>query len=394
MQQQKHRAETVKAVSIAAGGALCTAIAFGPARMGYGLFLPRFRDEFSLSTAHAGLIASSAFVAFLLALLVSAYLVMCHGGRVPVVAGLLAATVGLSMVAGTQSTLIFAIGIILSATSAGLCWSPFNDAVGRAIISEWHGRVLSVVSTGTTFGMAGAGIMALAVALLDWDWRTIWFGFAGLALVCALYHLVVLRQLPDATASSFDRKKFRRLMHKGIRPIYWIAVSFGITNGIYLSFAVNQIDAMGGLAGLQIDGAGAVLFMAFGAGGVAGLWTADVEQRIGLRRLVQGIFVCSAASLLLIGLGADIWAGVVVSAALQGLCLMSLSALFSFISQRLYPDISSVSFTAVLCVYALGNVAGPALAGYLADLSSLMVVFTATAALSLMTGLLFRARYT
>lgn len=383
-----------KTASIAAGGALCTAMAFGPARMGYGLFLPQFRDVFSLSTAHAGLIASSAFAAFFLALLVSAHLVVRHGSRVPVVIGALAAAIGMALVAGTHNTLIFAAGIILSATSAGLCWSPFNDAVGRAIMSDWHGRVLSVVSTGTTFGMAGAGMLALAIALLGWDWRTIWFGFSGMALLCALYNLMVLRQLPETTALSFDRQKFRRLMHKGIRPVYWIALSFGITSGLYLSFAADQIDAMGGLMGLQANGAGAVLFIAFGVGGIAGLWTADVERRVGLRRLVQGIFFCSTVSLLCIGIGANTWAGLLVSAALQGLCLMSLSAIFSFISQRLYPDISSISFTAVLSIYALGNVAGPALAGYLAGLFNLMVVFTASAALSLVTGLLFRARHT
>lgn len=379
---------------IAVGGALGTAIAFGPARMGYGLFLPTFRDVFSLSTAHAGLIASSAFAAFFLALLVSAHLVTRYGARVPVVVGSLAAAIGMALVAATQNTLIFAGGTVLAATSAGLCWSPFNDAVGRAIIEKWHGRVLSIVSTGTTFGIAAAGVLGLAVATLDWDWRTIWFGFSALALLCALYNLVVLRQLPEATASPLDLKKLKRLMHRSIRPVYWMAVSFGITNGIYLSFAVDQIDTTGGLAGLQADGAGAILFIAFGVGGIVGLWTADVERRIGLRRLVQGIFLCSAASLLAIAVGANLWAGVIVSAALQGLCLMSLSAIFSFVSQRLYPDISSVSFTAVLVVYALGNVSGPVLAGYLASFSSLVVVFTGAAALSLLTGLLFRARHT
>ncbi|WP_456268779.1 MFS transporter [Kushneria sp. AK178] len=381
-------------VAIAAGGALCTAIAFGPARMGYGLFLPQFREVFSLSTAHAGLIASSAFAAFFLALLVSARLVIRHGSRVPVVSGSLAAAIGMALVAGTQNTLVFAAGIVLAATSAGLCWSPFNDAVGRAIAEKWHGRVLSMVSTGTTFGIAGAGVLALAVALLGWDWRAIWFGFSALALSCAVYNLVVLRQLPRTTASSLDSATFRRLMNRAIRPIYWIAVSFGVTNGIYLSFAVDQIDSTGGLAGLQADGAGAVLFMAFGAGGIVGLLTADVERRIGLRRLVQGVFLCSAASLLFIAFAATLWMGVIASAALQGLCLMSLSAIFSFVSQRLYPDISSISFTAVLTVYALGNVAGPALAGYLASATSLMMVFTGAAVVSLVTGVLFRARYT
>ena len=49
-----------------------TAVAFGPARMGFGLFLPAFREEFALSESAVGMIVSGGGLAFLLALLVSA----------------------------------------------------------------------------------------------------------------------------------------------------------------------------------------------------------------------------------------------------------------------------------------------------------------------------------
>lgn len=379
-----------RSTSIAIGGALGTAVAFGPARMGYGLFLPNFREAFSLSTAQSGLIASGAFAAFFGALLLSAYLVMRCGPRLPVVAGALAAAAGMGLVASAQNLLMLATGMIVAATSAGLCWSPFNNAAGRAIASASRGRVLSIVSTGTTVGIAGAGLCALAVAVLSWNWRTVWFGFSAVAMLCAVLNLGVLRRLPEAPISSFDPQIFKRLLHKAIWPLYFIAVSFGMTNGIYLSFAVDRVDGAGGLTGLQSGGSGAVLFIAFGIGGTIGLLTADVEKRIGLRRLVQVIFLCSAASLLLLAPWARTWLGVVGSAALQGLCLMGLSAVFSFVSQRLYPDIPSASFTAVLTVYAFGNVVGPALAGYIASASSLVVVFIVAATLSLVTSVLFR----
>ena len=64
-----------------AAGFAATAVAFGPARMGFGLFLPAFREEFALSTSTAGMIASGGFLAFLLALLASAWLGRRHGER-------------------------------------------------------------------------------------------------------------------------------------------------------------------------------------------------------------------------------------------------------------------------------------------------------------------------
>ena len=381
----------MKAVSIALGGALATAVAFGPARMGYGLFLPRFRDTFSLSTTGAGLIVSAAFAAFFCALLVSAYLVARHGPRTPVVGGSLAAAIGMALIAIAQSKAMLAGGTVLAATSAGLCWSPFNDAAGRAIASGLRDRALTVVSTGTTVGIAGAGACALAVAALDWHWRAVWFGFSALAVLCAVLNAYALHRLPVKSTSSFDHSTFERLAEKAVRPIYFIACSFGVTSGIYLSFAVDHVNAAGGLTGLQAGASGAVLFIAFGIGGTLGLLTADVEQRIGLRRLVQTLFPCSATSLLLVGIWPNTWVSVTGSAALQGLCLMSLSAIFSFVSQRLYPDLPTQSFTAVLATYAFGNAIGPILAGYVAGASSLAFAFTAAGVLSLVTSLVFRA---
>src|SRR6056297_806054 len=50
---------------IASAGSAATAIAFGPARAGFGLFLPQFREAFSISTSVAGVISSLGFAAFL-----------------------------------------------------------------------------------------------------------------------------------------------------------------------------------------------------------------------------------------------------------------------------------------------------------------------------------------
>ena len=46
---------------------------------------------------------------------------------------------------------------------------------------------------------------------------------------------------------------------------------------------------------------------------------------------------------------------------------MALSATFSFWSERLFPDIETTGFTAVLMIYALGNVIAPPLAGFVSS---------------------------
>ncbi|HLT60041.1 MAG TPA: YbfB/YjiJ family MFS transporter, partial [Microlunatus sp.] len=48
-------------------GAAMIAVTFGLARYGYGLLLPDMRDELSLSSGAAGLIASGTYAAYLIA---------------------------------------------------------------------------------------------------------------------------------------------------------------------------------------------------------------------------------------------------------------------------------------------------------------------------------------
>ena len=90
------------ATRLTAAGFVATGVAFGPARMGFGLFLPSFRDEFALSTPAAGMIASAGFLAFLVALLASAWIGRRFGERVSVITGALAAAAGFGAVAAPE----------------------------------------------------------------------------------------------------------------------------------------------------------------------------------------------------------------------------------------------------------------------------------------------------
>ncbi|RKQ95738.1 putative MFS family arabinose efflux permease [Kushneria sinocarnis] len=379
---------------IAAGGALATAVSFGPARIGFGLFLPQLRETFELTTRESGYIASSAFGGFLIALLLAGYLSARFGPRLPVVLGSLAALAGMTIVALANNTLMLAAGTVLAATSAGCCWSPFNNAAERGIADDRRNRALSIISTGTTGGIAGAGLLALGVAWLYQEWRVAWGIFALMALLSTLVNFRALARLPDtpATRPVALPTQLRRLCRLRALPLYAIALSFGISSGIYLSFTVDHVMRAGGLPGLASELSGPVMYIAMGIGGIAGLATAEIHRRIGMTVLVRTLFILSAVSLLACGLAPTSWPLLLLSALLQGSCIMMLSAIFSFWSVRLFPELAAVSFTAVLVIYALGNIIGPAAAGSLAATLGMNIAFAITAALSLLTALLFRER--
>jgi len=405
------------ATRLTAAGFFATAIAFGPARMGYGLFLPSFRAEFGLSTATAGLIASAGFLAFLLALLASALIGRLYGARVSVMTGGLAAAAGFAAVAAAGSAGLLAVGIALAATSAGLCWAPFNDAAERVVPEAGRATALSVVSTGTSFGVVAAAALAWAVSRGMLDWRGAWIGFAvGGILLAAIARagLPPIRapgQRPrrtgdavtdivqaglqagrGAAATPRSAAATASLVRRAVIPLYVSALCFGMTNAIFLSFAADRVVAAGGLPGLPDTAASTVIFLGYGIFGVLGLATGRIEARIGLAPLLCGIFAAGALSLVLIALAPSSWAGVVAASGLHGIAIMMVSAVFSFWSLRLFPGRGTLGFTATLMCMASGSVVGPAAAGVLSAAQGPVVMFLAAAIPSLAMALWFGAR--
>lgn len=379
-----------RTLSLASAGFVATAVAFGPARMGFGLFLPTFRESFALSSTQAGVIASLGFLAFFLALPLTAWLDERIGQRVPIVVGALSAAVGFIAVAIASSPAMLAAGIALAGASAGFCWAPFIDAAERVVASSARGEALSAVSTGTTVGVAAAGALFVGVAYEAIDWRLAWLIFALVALLAAA---MVWRSVPGGRAQTGARPLSEvGLLRRAAMPLYAAAVCFGACNAVYLSFAADHVVASGGLPGLPERAASAVIFLGYGIFGLLGLATGRMEARLGLEPLLGVIFTAFAASLVLVALTPASWTAIILSAGLHGAAVMTISAVLSFWSLRLFPGHGSLGLTAVLIAVAASSVISPALTGSLAGPDSLTAAFLLTAAIPLAAALLFAGR--
>ncbi len=375
---------------LAAAGVVATAVSFGPARMGFGLFLPTFRESFALSSTLAGLIASLGFLAFLAALPLTAWLALRVGQRLPIVLGALSASAGFLAVASAGGPMHLAVGVALAGASAGFCWAPFNDAAERVVPAEARPGVLSAVSTGTTIGVAAAGALFLGATLGAADWRLAWGVFTAAGLLAALMARTGVPggRGPDTAAPG----GLSGLLGARAAPLYGAAVCFGASNAVFLSFAADRVVAAGGLAGLPDRAAPGAIFLAYGLCGLLGLATGRIEARLGLAWLLTAIFAAFAASLVLVAWAPGSWTAVLLAAGLHGAAVMTISAVLSFWSLRLFPGRGSLGFTAALVGVALGSVAGPALAGALADLADLATAFVVAAVAPLAAALLHARR--
>lgn len=350
-------------LKISAAGFAATGIAYGPARMGFGLFLTEFRPTFSITDQTAGLLSSLGFAGFLVGLVIAQAATSARGPRLPVVLGLLSATSGLGIVAAAPDLSVLAVGVFLAMSSAGFAWTPFNDAVHRQVAAPARPAALSVVSTGTGLGIVAAGVAALLMSLLGISWRLCWAAFAVASALALLANWLALREVAGP-ADEADDARWRLLLRFAAIPIFVIGLSFGTCSAIYISFAAEKIQQAGGVAGLPARAAPAIVFICYGAFGLLGLATGSVRAALGLSWLLRLILLACAGSFALLAWSPGTWWAVVLSASLQGIYVMMMSAVLAFWSESLFPALPSRSFTAVLLAVAAGSVLGPAAAGY------------------------------
>lgn len=377
---------------ISAAGFAATAITYGPARMGFGLFVPEFRSVFDLSTQTAGLVSSLGFFGFFAGLLVSQAMTTRRGPRLPVVAGLAAATLGTGIVAAAPNLPVLAIGVVLAMSTAGFSWSPFNNAIHRTVEDESRPAALSSVSTGTSLGIAAAGLTALAMSLGGLSWRICWAAFAIGSALALLGNWMALREVAG-TPGPGGEQRWAVLLRSSAVPLLGIGLSYGITSAIYISFAADRIAQSGGVAGLPEKASGSLVFICYGGFGVLGLLTGRLKAVTGLPWLLRFLMLACALSFALPALWPASWPGVVLSAGLQGLYVMMMSAVLSFWSDRLFPSLPSQSFTAALLAVAAGSALGPAVAGLASDTFGAAQMFLGTAALAAATAVAFRDRH-
>lgn len=347
-------------------------VSFGFARYGYGLFLPDLRTAFRLDGTTIGLIGSGTYVGYLVALTLAGLLAGRLGPRPLIVASGLAATTGLALVACAPNLPVLVIGLLLAGTSSGWSWAPYSDAVRALVAEHRRDRVLAVVPTGTAFGMAIAGMRALAV-----PWRPAWVLFAFAALAVTAYNAWLLRGL-DRPEPAPRETRIRYVPAAG--PLLVTAFLFGVQGAVYWTFAADLIATNTGSA------AAAPLFWTLvGIAGTGGLLTARTLARLGLRRTHALLFAVLAVAIALLGVAPGATVAIGLSAVLYGPAFMAASAVLAVWSYRVFPSRPAAGFSAVVFFLGIGTIVGPVAFGALADRAGLAVAFPVAAVLALAT---------
>jgi len=360
-------------------------------RVGFSALLPPIIRELELSYTQAGALASAFFWAYIALQIPAGLLGDRFGRRRVLVLGLVgvAAATALTGLAGSFGALL--VARLATGVGQGSLFS--ND---RAIIAALTPREKIGLGQGVSFTGPGLGIalgLALGGVLADaLSWRAVLFLFALGPLAAAL---AIARWVPRTPASSDAAALWPRLRAVLGTGAVWVLGAAGAC-GIYVQFVlatwapmffletgVHGLARAGTLAGVQ--GLAAV------AGLVTGGWADDRLRRRGVRHrtIVATGLVALAASMgaMALALARGSSPGVGVTLALAAFFVWGIwGSAYALLGELVRAADLGAAFGLFNSICFVGAIVGPAVTGWVRDLTGTFAGGCALAVLVALAG--------
>jgi predicted MFS family arabinose efflux permease len=368
-------------LAAAGAGACGLALAMGIGRFAYTPMLPAMLEESSLGLSAAGLVASANFLGYLIGALLATR--ACFARRRT---GWLRA--GLALSALTTAAMALDIGasgwasVRLASGIASAFVLVFTSGIVFEIAAR-EGRPMlgSLLYAGVGLGIAASALLVFAGREAGWSAARLWWALAGLSALLALAPWRVLDRPPaaatpphaDAARGGADRRALARLV--------WSYGCLGFGYVITATFIVVMVRRMPDARALE--------FWTWAVVGLAGApsnWAwAKVAARTGPYAAIVAAFVLEAAGVALAAAGRGA-AALLVGAALLGGTFMAITALGLATARELAPDRPDQTIARMTVAFSLGQIAGPAVGGWLAERSGSFAAPSWLAAAVLLVG--------
>ena len=360
-------------------GTFCIFACLGLGRFALGMILPAMGQSLHLSYSQMGLVGTVNFAGYLVAVLFCGTLVDRLGYRRLIVMAL--AAIGLTMILIGRSN-SFAM-ILLCYTITGMGSGAANVPM-MGLISQWfarsqRGRATGFVVIGSGFAILLAGRLVPLLNRLGGaeGWRLSWQVLGGMILLVAGLCLMMLRNSPQEKnlhpLGETGHEAGERLTGaettirlRDIAQLGGLYFLFGYTYVIYATFIVTSLIQEHGFSEAE---AGSFWSLVGGLSLFSGPVFGTLSDRIGRKYTLAMVFAIQTAAYLLVSrplatpflylsigcFGVVAWSIPSIMAALAG--------------DYAGPRKAARIFGLITFIFALGQIAGPAVAGLLAEKS-------------------------
>jgi MFS family permease len=367
--------------TIAATGTLCVFAGLGLGRFALGMLLPSMASSLAFDYSQIGWVGTGNFVGYLAAVLVCGPLSARLGPRRLVVAALLLMAATMLLISRSRSFAPILILYTLTGFGSGAVNVPVMGLVARWFASAIRGRASGFVVIGSGFAIILSGWLIPFVNRRAGaeGWRVSWALLAAAILLVAGVAGTLLRDRPeDVGLSVLGRthpapptleprppsphfSSFRSGAVWLLGVIYWL---FGFTYVIYVTFFVTSLVKERGFSEAIAGSFWSVIgFLSLFSGPVFG----TLSDRLGRRAGLAIVFSLQALAYLLVALPLPPIA-LHLSIFCFGVVAWSIpSIMLAAVSDQVGPEHALSAFGFITFVFGVGQIAGPAVAGALAE---------------------------
>ena len=352
------------------------------AAMGFGRFvytpiLPGMMEGAALSAADAGLIAGANFAGYLFGAILAAFGWGEGRERRVALLGLGATAVLLAAMAATASLPAFLVIRFLAGLASAFAMIFTSSLVlPHAVVNE---QVPLLHFGGVGFGIALSSAIVFAINMLAGDgahgWRLSWIGSAVFAL---LVLLIVCRLLPRPLSGA---PKVREHALRWRRSLVLVTFSYGLFGFGYVITATFLVAiARSTAAGPFVE---TLAWFLTGTAAALSLFVwRGLVRRFGLEATYTVCIALEAIGVLGSVLLPPV-AGALVGGLFLGLTFMAVTAYGLQLGRMLAPDSPRRALAAMTAAFGTGQIAGPLVAGWLAQGSGSFTLPTMLAAAAL-----------
>ncbi len=348
------------ALSVALGGMVAMAGAVGISRFVYTPILPVMVEALHLSKSEAGLIASANFLGYLVGALLAAVGTMPAPRRLWLVSALAAS--GLTTAAMGSVTSLPAF-MLLRFVGGGA--SAFVLVFASALVFEWLAVARRPHLAAVHFAGVGIGIIVSSIAISAGlahgaDWHALWLGVGGIVLVSCL---PVAALIPSELPPGFGQPQAASVRRSP--GLGWLITAYGLFGFGYVISATFLVAIV--RASPEMRSAEALVWLLVGLAATpsVALWS-RLSAAIGTRPAYSVACVTEAIGVAASVLWPTVW-GAIVAAVLLGGTFMGLTSLGLAEARAQAPSNPRPAMALMTAAFGLGQVVGPALAGFLSD---------------------------
>jgi predicted MFS family arabinose efflux permease len=340
-----------------AGGTLMAA-AMGIGRFVYTPLLPHMQEALHLTPATLGWIASANYLGYLAGALLTTALRPPAAPRRVIAFALVASAVTTALMGAVSSVALFAVLRFLSGIASALVLVYTTPIVFMRLAEARAEGYVSLLFGGVGAGMAISALLVAGLSAAGFGWRVQWLA-CGIVTALAL---IALRYVPDLTRAPASAGAHKLQWPRGLPALLASYTLFGFGYVITATFIVVIVRDSASLRPLE-----PAIWTIVGLAGIPSVWAWTVlSNRIGLFAAYAAACVTEA-----IGVAASVVATsipiVILGAILLGGTFMAITSL-GLAGGRRMALADPVRVLATLTAgFGLGQIAGPALAGFLRE---------------------------